>query len=80
MHVLRVGTRCKVESGGALTHSTRGAQCEHHMLPFYGVAHVACVAGPSGYALQLAEVEALVAMYSKRLQVQVRALGPGPLL
>ena len=50
------------------------------MLPFYGVAHVACVAGPSGHALQLGEVEALVAMYSKRLHVQVQTLDPQALV
>ena len=54
------------------------AQCEHHLLPFYGIAHVACMAGPSGFALGVSEVEALVAMYSKRLQVQVQALNPAP--
>ena len=52
-------------------------QCEHHLLPFYGIAHVACVAGPQGGALPLPEVEALVSMFSKRLQIQVRIVKAG---
>ena len=51
------------------------AQCEHHLLPFYGVAHIVCVLGDSGVALAARDVQALVARFSKRLQVQARALG-----
>ena len=47
-------------------------QCEHHLLPFYGIAHVVCVLGRNGVALAAREVQALVARFSKRLQVQVR--------
>ena len=46
-------------------------QCEHHLLPFYGVAHIVCVLGHAGVALAPHKVQALVAKFSKRLQVQV---------
>lgn len=49
-------------------------QCEHHLLPFYGMTHIAYL--PTGGAalrrLTLAQLEAVVAMYSKRLQIQAR--------
>ena len=46
-------------------------QCEHHLLPFYGVAHVVCIVGCTGATLAAREAQALVARFSKRLQVQV---------
>ncbi len=54
------------------------AQCEHHLLPFYGVVHIVCVLGGSGVALPPQDVQALVARFSKRLQVQARAFGKHP--
>ena len=48
------------------------AQCEHHLLPFYGVAHIVCVLGGSGVPLAPHDMQTLVAKFSKRLQVQVR--------
>ena len=50
-------------------------QCEHHLLPFYGMAHVAYLPAEDGSQhrrLTVAQLEAVVAMYSKRLQIQVR--------
>lgn len=49
------------------------SMCEHHMMPFFGRAHVAYI--PKGKVVGLSKLARTVEIYAKRLQIQERMTG-----
>lgn len=49
------------------------SMCEHHMMPFFGRAHVAYI--PNGKVVGLSKLARTVEIYAKRLQIQERMTG-----
>ncbi len=48
------------------------SMCEHHMLPFFGKAHIAYLPDPKGKIVGISKLARLLDIYARRLQIQER--------
>jgi GTP cyclohydrolase IA len=48
------------------------SMCEHHMVPFYGKAHIAYLPDPDGQIVGISKLARLLDIYARRLQIQER--------
>lgn len=48
------------------------SMCEHHFLPFYGVAHVGYIPSEEGWVVGVSKLARVVEIFAKRLQLQER--------
>lgn len=70
LRVFKDGARDRVDEMVVVSNLPVFSQCEHHLAPFWGLAHVAYI--PDGRILGLSKFPRLLDIFARRLQVQER--------